>query len=168
MVTCSALFAVNSRAVAQCGVPSHKWWWMVPIRQLLALSWSYLWLVSLLAKTISWIQRMFVISSFAKGCQLPCLSKSTAGCITKCFSTNPLEKTLMLEKIEVGGKGDNRGWNGWMTSPIWGTWVWVGFRSWWWTGKPGVLQPMGLQRLGHNWVTELDRWRKSGKSREKA
>ena len=69
--------------------------------------------------------------------------------------TNPLEKTLMLEKIEVGGKGDNRGWNGWMTSPIWGTWVWVGFRSWWWTGKPGVLQPMGLQRVGCDWVTEL-------------
>ena len=35
-------------------------------------------------------------------------------------------------------------------------WVWASSRSWWWTGKPGVLQSMGLQRVGHNWVTELN------------
>ena len=39
-----------------------------------------------------------------------------------------------------------------------GTWVWVNFKSWWWTGRPGVLHFMGLQRIGHNWVTELN-WR---------
>ena len=36
------------------------------------------------------------------------------------------------------------------------TWVWVNFRSWWWTGRPGMLQSMGLQRVGHNWATELN------------
>jgi len=36
------------------------------------------------------------------------------------------------------------------------TWVWVNSRSWWWTGNPGVLQSMGLQRVGHDWVTELN------------
>ena len=42
-----------------------------------------------------------------------------------------------------------------MTSLTWWTWVWVGSGSWWWTGRPGVLQSMGLQRVGHDWVTEL-------------
>ena len=69
--------------------------------------------------------------------------------------TDPLEKTLMLGKIEGRRRGDNRGWNGWMASPIQWTWVWVRSGSWWWTGKPGVLQSMGLQRIGRNWATEL-------------
>ena len=44
-----------------------------------------------------------------------------------------------------------------MTSPTLWTWVWVIAKSWWWTGKPGVLQSMGLQRVGHEWLnpTEL-------------
>ena len=46
------------------------------------------------------------------------------------------------------GEGDNRGWDGWMASPTWWTWVWVNSRSWWWTGRPGVLQFMGSQRVG--------------------
>ena len=67
-----------------------------------------------------------------------------------------LEKTLMLGTIGGRRRGDNRGWDGWMVSlPQW-TWVWVNSGSWWWTGKPGVLRFMGLQRVGHNWVTELN------------
>ena len=67
------------------------------------------------------------------------------------------EKTLMLGKIE-GGERDDRGWDGWMASPTQWTWVWVNSRSWWWTGRPDVLQSMGSQRVGHDWVTELN-WR---------
>ena len=53
-------------------------------------------------------------------------------------------------------KGVNRGWNRWMASPTLWTWVWVSSGScWWWTGKPGMLQSMGLQRVRHGWVTEL-------------
>ena len=52
-------------------------------------------------------------------------------------------------------EGEDRGWDDWMASPMRWTWVWVGSRSWWWTGKPGVLQSMGSQRVGHNWATEL-------------
>ena len=48
------------------------------------------------------------------------------------------------------------GWDGWMASPIWWTWVWVNSGSCWWTGKPGVLQSMGSQRVGHDWVIELN------------
>ena len=47
-------------------------------------------------------------------------------------------------------------WDGWMASPTRWTWVWVSSGSWWWTGKPGVLQSNGSQRIEHNWVTELN------------
>ena len=63
-------------------------------------------------------------------------------------------KTLMLGK--AGGEGDNRGWDGWMASLTQWTWVWVNSGSWWWTGRPGMLWFMGLQRVGHDWVTELN------------
>ena len=69
----------------------------------------------------------------------------------------------LLEKIpKLGGIGgrrrrDNRGWDGWMASPTQWTWLWVISGTWWWrTGKPGVLQPMGSQRVGHDWATELN------------
>ena len=70
--------------------------------------------------------------------------------------TDSLEKTLMLGKIEGGRRRDDRGWDGWMASLTWWTWVWVNPGSWWWAGKPGVLQSMGSQRVGHDWVTELN------------
>ena len=60
-----------------------------------------------------------------------------------------------LKKLKAGGEGDNRGWYGWMASLTWWTWVWVSSRSWWCTGKPGVLQSMGSQRVEHDWVNEL-------------
>ena len=66
-----------------------------------------------------------------------------------------LEKTLMLGGIGAGEEGDDRGWDGWMASLTRWLWVWVNSRSWWWTGRPGVLRFMGSQRGGHNWATEL-------------
>ena len=63
-----------------------------------------------------------------------------------------LEKTLMLGGI--GGR--RRGWDGWMASLTRWAWVWVNSRSWWWTGRPGVLRFMGLQRVRHDWATELN------------
>ena len=67
-----------------------------------------------------------------------------------------LEKTLMLGGTGAGGEGDDRGWDSWKASPTRSTWVWVNSRSWWWTGRPGVLQFMGSQRVGHHWETELN------------
>ena len=58
------------------------------------------------------------------------------------------------ERLKTG-EGDNRGSDGWMASPTQWTWVWGNSRSWWWTGRPGVLRFMGLQRVGHDWATEL-------------
>ena len=48
------------------------------------------------------------------------------------------------------------GWDGWMASLIQWTWGWVNSGSWWWTERPGVLQSMESQRVGHSWVTELN------------
>ena len=59
------------------------------------------------------------------------------------------------ERLKAGGEGGDRGWDGWMASPTQWTWVWVSFGSWWWTGKPGMLQTMGSQRVGHDWATSL-------------
>ena len=59
------------------------------------------------------------------------------------------------EGLGAGGKGDDRGWDGWMASLTWWTWVWVNSGSWWWTGRPGMLWFMGSQRVGHDWATEL-------------
>ena len=69
--------------------------------------------------------------------------------------TDSLEKTLMLERLRAGGEGDNRGWDGWMVSPTLWTSVWASSRRWWRTGKPGKLQSLGSQRVGHDWVTEV-------------
>ena len=67
--------------------------------------------------------------------------------------TDSLEKTLILGKME-GRRRGNRGWDGWMASLTQWTWVWADFRRLWKIGKTGVLQSMGLQRVGHNLVTE--------------
>ena len=53
-------------------------------------------------------------------------------------------------------EGDDREWDGWMASPTQWMWVWVNSGSWWWTGRPGVLRFMELQRVGHDWVTDLN------------
>ena len=67
-----------------------------------------------------------------------------------------LEKTLSWGRLRAGGEGDDRGWDGWMASRTQWTWVWVDPGSWWWTGRPGVLQFMQSQRVGHDWATELN------------
>ena len=59
------------------------------------------------------------------------------------------------EGLGAGGEGDDRGWDG-MASPTRWTKVYVNSGSWWWTGRPGVLQFMGSQRVGHGWATELN------------
>ena len=53
----------------------------------------------------------------------------------------------------------DRRWDCWMASLTRWTWVWVNSGSWWWTRRPGVLQSTGLQRVGHDWATELN-WMK--------
>ena len=74
--------------------------------------------------------------------------------------TDLLEKTLMLGKIEGRRR---RGWQRMKRlDGIPNSWVWVNSGSWWWTGKPGMLQSMASQRVGHDWATELNWTKRAG------
>ena len=57
------------------------------------------------------------------------------------------------ERLKAGGEGDNRGWDDWMASPTQWTWVWASSGCWWWTGKPGMLQSMGVTKI---WIRLSD------------
>ena len=76
---------------------------------------------------------------------------------TLCEELTHWKRPWCWEGLGAGGEGDDRGWDGWMASPTRWTWVWVNPGSWWWTGRPGVLQFMELQRVRHDWATELNR-----------
>ena len=67
-----------------------------------------------------------------------------------------LKRPWCWERLKAGGEANDRGWDGWMTSLTQWTRVWVNSGSWWWTGRPGVLQSMGLQRVRQDWATELN------------
>ena len=69
-----------------------------------------------------------------------------------------LKRLWCWERWRGGGEGGNRGWDGWMASLTQWTWVWASSRSWWWTGKPGMLQSMGLQSQ-----TQLSGWKTNGR-----
>ena len=56
------------------------------------------------------------------------------------------------ERLKAGGEGDDREWDGWMASLTQWTCIWVDSRSWWWTGRPGVLHSMGLQSHATEWL----------------
>ena len=83
---------------------------------------------------------------------------------TLCEELTHWKRPWCLERLRAGGEGGDRDWDGWMASPTRWTWVWVDSRSWWWTGRPGVLRFMGSQRVGHDWVTELN-WTPHSKSK---
>ena len=73
---------------------------------------------------------------------------------TWCEAPTHWERPWCWASLRARGEGDNRGWDGWMASLTEWTWVWANSGRWWWTGKPGMLQSMGSQRVGYNWATE--------------
>ena len=74
------------------------------------------------------------------------------------WRTDSLKKTLCWERLKAGSEGDDKGWDGGMASSTQWTWVWARSGSWWWTEKPGMLQSMGWQRVGYDWVTNELNW----------
>ena len=75
---------------------------------------------------------------------------------TSCKELTHWKRPWCWERLKAGGEGGDRAWDGWMASPTWCTWVWASSGSWWWIGKPGVLQSMRSQRVRHDWATELN------------
>ena len=85
-----------------------------------------------------------------------CWSWNSSTLATSCKEFIHWKRLWCWEWLGTGGEGDDRGWDGWMASPLRWTWVCVNSGSWWWTGRPGVLQFMGSQRAGHDWATEMN------------
>ena len=80
-----------------------------------------------------------------------CWSWNSNTLATSCEELTHWKRLWCWKGLGAGGEGDNRGWDGWMASPTQWTCIWVNSGSWWWTGSPGVLQFMGLQRVRHYW-----------------
>ena len=110
--------------------------------------------------SVLWTARRFnqsilkrsVLSVHCKDWCWGCNSNTLA---TWCEDLTPWKRPWCWEWLKVGGEGDDRGWDGWMASLTQWAWVWLSSGSWWWTGKPGVLQSMGSQRVRHDGATEL-------------
>ena len=85
-----------------------------------------------------------------------CWSWNSSTLDTSCEELTHWKRLWCWEGLGAGEEGNDRGWDGWMASLTRWTWIWVNSGSWWWTRRPGVLGFMGLQRVGHDWVTELN------------
>ena len=90
-----------------------------------------------------------------------CWSWNSSTLATWCEEPTHLKRSWCWERLKVRGERDNRGWDGWIASLTQWIWVWVNSRSWRWTGRPGVLQSMGSQRVEHDWATALS-WSQPG------
>ena len=104
-----------------------------------------------------WWRRLLRVPWTARRCNQSILKEISPGCSLEGMMLKAETPVLWPPEEGLGaGEGDNRGWEGWIASLTQWTWVWVNSRRWWWTGRPGVLQFMGSQRVGHDWATELN------------
>ena len=85
-----------------------------------------------------------------------CWSWNSNTLATWCEELTHWKRPWCWKRLRAGREGDDRRRDGWMASPTQWTWVWVNSRSWWWTRRPGMLWFMGLQRVKHDWATELN------------
>ena len=99
-----------------------------------------------------------ILKEINPGCSLEglMLKLKLQNLATWCEELTHLKRPWRWKRLKVGGEGDDRGWNSWMALPTQWTWVWVNSVSWWWTGRPDVLQFMRLQKVGHDWATKLN------------
>ena len=129
---------------------SHMWMWELDYKESWALkNWLELWCWRRLLR-VPWTARRSNQSIVKKSVlnihwKDWCWSWNSSTLATLCEELTHLKRPWYWERLKVGVEGDDRGWDGWMASPTQWAWVWVNSGSWWWTGKPGVLQSMGLQ-----------------------
>ena len=100
-----------------------------------------------------------ILKEITPGCSLErlMLKPNSSTLATSCDELTHWKRLWWWEGLGAEGEGDDRGWDGWMASPTWWTWVWVNSRSWWWTGRPGMLRFMGHKESD---TTEQLNWRK--------
>ena len=100
-----------------------------------------------------------ILTEISPGCSLEGMMlklKHSNTLVTSCEELTHWKRLWCWEGLGAGEEGDDRGLDGWMVSLTRWTWVWANSGSWRWTGRPGVLRFMGLQRVGHDWATELN------------
>ena len=138
-----------------CG---HVWMWELDCEESWAPeNWCF-WTVVLEKTLESPLDCKEIEPVHSKGDQ-PCDFFGRNGTLTtSCKELTHWKRLWCWEGLGTGGEGDDRGWDGWMASLTRWTWVWVNSRSWWWTGRPGVLRFTGSQRVGQDWAAELN-WR---------
>ena len=104
-----------------------------------------------------WVSSMKYIFSCVQNTERPpqiqqsnwCWSWNSNVLVTWCKELTHWKRPWCWERLKAGGEGDERGWDGWMASPIQRIWVWVSSGSWWWTGRPGTLQSSTPRTWGH-------------------
>ena len=99
-----------------------------------------------------------ILKEIAPGCSLKglMLNRDSNTLATWCKELTHWKRLWCWEGLRAGGEWDDRGWDGWMASLTRSTWVWVNSGRWWWTGRPGMLRFMGLQRVRHDRATEMN------------
>ena len=120
---------------------SKNWcFWTVCWRRLLRVPWT--------ART----SNQPILKVISPGCSLEgvMLKVKLQSLATWCEELTHWKRPWWWERLRAGGEGDDRGWDGWMASLTRWVWVWVNSGCWWWTGRPGVLQSMGSQRVRHD------------------
>ena len=109
---------------------------------------------------VPWTERsnQSILKEISPGCSLEglMLKLNLQYFATWCEELTHWKRPWCWEGLGAGREEDDRGWDGWMSSLTWWIWVWVNSECWWWTGSPGVLWFMGSQRVGHDWVTQLN------------
>ena len=141
---------------------SHVWMWELNYKESWALkNWCF-WIVVLEETPESSLDCKAIQPVHPKGRVLNthwkdwCWGWNSNTLATWCEELTHLKRPWCWEGLRAGGEGDDRGWDGWMTSLTRWTWVWVNSGSWWWTGKTGILLSVGSQRVRHDWVTKLN------------
>ena len=140
---------------------SHVWMWELDYKEIWALkNWCF-WTVVLEKTLESPLDSREIQPVHPKGNQFRIFIRKTDAEAETPILWPPDAKNWLIGKDPDAGKDwrqeekGTTGIDGWMASPTQWTWVWVSSGSWWWTGKPDVLQSMGSQRVGHDQVTEL-------------
>ena len=126
------------------------------------LAWKILWteepgrLPSMESQRVGhdWVTSLYLYFTFNGRTVAEAENSNTLG--TWCKELTHWKRPWCWEWLKARREGNGRGWDGWMASPTQWTWVWVNSGSWWWTGRPGVLQSTGLHRIEHDWATELN------------
>ena len=131
---------------------SHIWMWELDYKERWAPKYWCFWTVTARRSNQSILKEILVLNIHWKDWYWSWNSNTLA---TWCKEPTHWKRPWCWERLRAGGGGEDRRWDGWMASLTWWTWAWVNSRSWWWTGRSGVLQSMGLQTVGHSSATEL-------------